>query len=65
MKQYKRLDKLYERAKTFNPKKRKLAIEILNEESRDLGFWPEYYKEILRDAKQALDAIEKEDNINI
>jgi len=56
---YKRMDELVERAKHFSPKKKKYAFELLNDELRDLGIWPGSYQKIIKDAKEAIDAIEE------
>jgi hypothetical protein len=61
MKTYKRMEALRERAATFTPKKKKWALELLADESRDLAIWPELWRKIIEDAEQAIKAIEEDD----
>jgi hypothetical protein len=59
-KQYKAFQKLANRTKQLPSGKKERALVLLKEESIDLAKFPELWREIVKDAKNALDSIERE-----
>ena len=54
----KKMDELYLRARKLSDIEKIKALQLLEDESKDLIFFPDYWKEIIKDAENGIKSFE-------